>query len=293
MKPIPIPVVSAASLVLGPGLQPAGETALDYLDMPHGMNTFAMPRIPETADVRAMGGARDLLAELLGRLTTWRPGDADYPSLDLKGVDRACCAVVNDVTGEGEVGIRLAGPREVRIQETVFAGIWRVCRFDEEGQLADDRLEGCAIPDIVRDTALRGAVTQPAAAEIPEGAMNAPALLYEIREQMKSYCAGRPAHVINFTLLPLAPEDHACLERALPPGPVAIISRGFGNCRISSTGARNVWRVQYFNNMQTLILDTLEIVDVPEVALAAAEDIADSRERLAELVAWMSESASA
>ena len=80
------------------------------------------------------------------------------------------------------------------------------------------------------------------------------------------------------------------LDRALPVGPVAIISRGFGNCRITSTGARDVWRVQYFNNMNTLILNTIEVVDVPEVALAAAEDLVDSRERLAELIDWMSES---
>ena len=80
------------------------------------------------------------------------------------------------------------------------------------------------------------------------------------------------------------------LEQALPVGPVAIISRGFGNCRITSTLARDVWRVQYFNSMNTLILNTLEIVDAPEVALAAVEDLVDSRERLAELVEWMSES---
>jgi hydrogenase-1 operon protein HyaF len=97
------------------------------------------------------------------------------------------------------------------------------------------------------------------------------------------------AHVINLTLFPMTPDDHQVLEAALPPGPVAIMSRGFGNCRVTSTGARDVWRVQYFNNMNTLILNTIEIVAVPEVALAAAEDLADSRERLAELVEWMGE----
>jgi hydrogenase-1 operon protein HyaF len=102
---------------------------------------------------------------------------------------------------------------------------------------------------------------------------------------------GAPAHVINLTLFPLSPEDHQVLEKALPVGPVAMISRGFGNCRITSTLARDVWRVQYFNNMNTLILNTIEVVDVPEVALAAAEDLADSRDRIAELIDWMSESA--
>ena len=89
--------------------------------------------------------------------------------------------------------------------------------------------------------------------------------------------------MINLTLFPLTPDDHPVLEQALPVGPVAIMSRGFGNCRITSTLARDVWRVQYFNSMNTLILNTIEVVDVPEVALAAAEDLADSRDRLAEL----------
>ena len=56
---------------------------------------------------------------------------------------------------------------------------------------------------------------------------------------------------------------------------------------------RNLWRVQYFNSMQTLILNTLEVVEVPEVAMAAADDLADSRERLRELLDWMGESGSA
>ena len=110
---------------------------------------------------------------------------------------------------------------------------------------------------------------------------------------MRDAAPGAPAHVINLTLFPMTPEDHRVLEQALPVGPVAIISRGFGNCRITSTLARDVWRVQYFNNMNTLILNTIEVVDVPEVALAAVEDLDDSRERLAELVAWMSESCAA
>jgi len=96
--------------------------------------------------------------------------------------------------------------------------------------------------------------------------------------------------VINLTLFPMTPDDHAVLTQALPVGPVAMISRGFGNCHVTSTGLRDVWRVQYFNNMNTLILNTIEVVDVPDVVLAAVEDLTDTRERLADLVGWMAES---
>ncbi len=41
--------------------------------------------------------------------------------------------------------------------------------------------------------------------------------------------------------------------------------------------------------MNTPILSTIEIVDLPEVALAAPEDLEDSRERLAELIAWLAD----
>jgi hydrogenase-1 operon protein HyaF len=237
--------------------------------------------------------ARGLIAGFLEGMSAWRPGERDTPSIDLSGVSPGVLAIINEVMGEGEVSIRLAGAEDVRIQETVFAGVWRVCRFDADGRLVQDRIEGCPIPAVVLQAAERGARTAPAAPAPPEGVMNAPALLHEIAAQMAGWRPGDRAHVINLTLLPLSAEDHMLLAGALPQGPVSIMSRGFGNCRISSTTARNVWRVQYFNNLQALILDTIEVVDIPEVALAAPEDIADSRERLAELLAWMGEAVEA
>jgi hydrogenase-1 operon protein HyaF len=48
--------------------------------------------------------------------------------------------------------------------------------------------------------------------------------------------------------------------------------------------------VQYFNNMQTLILNTIEVVEMPEVAIAAREDLIETHERLTELVQWMADS---
>jgi hydrogenase-1 operon protein HyaF len=52
-----------------------------------------------------------------------------------------------------------------------------------------------------------------------------------------------------------------------------------------------VWRVRYFNSMDTLILDTIEVTGVPEVACAAREDVADSAERLGEICAIITEPA--
>src|SRR5208282_3202609 len=106
--------------------------------------------------------------------------------------------------------------------------------------------------------------------------MNAPAIATELADKLQSHSPGDAAHVINLSLLPLTGEDADYLGRRLGQGAVTILSRGYGNCRISSTAVKNAWRVRYFNSRETVILDTIEIVRIPEVACAAQEDLADS-----------------
>ena len=287
MKSIPIPVRA-----IGPGSQPEEAEPLNMLPLPSGMSTFRMPQVPESADRAAMARARDVLAGLLARLEAWDGTPGAHPRLDVTPLDEDALRALNQVLGEGEVAIRLQGERDIQIQETVFAGVWRVQRLDGAGRLERDEIEACALPAVVLEFAAADA-SGVRAVDTPVGAMNSPALLTEIRQRLARYRPGEPAHVVNLTLLPLSRQDHEVLQQALPVGPVAVMSRGFGNCRITSTAARHVWRVQYFNNMQTLILNTIEVVDVPEVALAAPEDLADTRTRLAELVEWMTEDCAA
>ena len=42
--------------------------------------------------------------------------------------------------------------------------------------------------------------------------------------------------------------------------------------------------MQFYNSMDTLILDTFEVTTMPEVALAAVEDLSDSGERIREVL---------
>ena len=89
--------------------------------------------------------------------------------------------------------------------------------------------------------------------------------------------------MINFSLLPMNEIDMQFLQQTLGDGPVQLVSRGYGACKVTATGARNVWSVQFFNAMDTIILDTLEIGDTPAAACAADEDFHDSAERLREI----------
>jgi len=284
MKTMSIPI-----RVVGPGSQPQDDAA-QCLGMSRDVDRFAMPRVPERVDPHALAEAAETLEEFYEALEAWDPAlGRNGPCLHLHGASPAALAIVNQVLGEGEVSIRIEGARRARIQESVFAGVWRAFELDADDRLRDDWVEAASLPAIAVDAALAAAAPVPALVEVPDGAMNSPALLAEIRACVEARQRGDPAHVLNLTLFPLTAEDHMVLERALPVGPVAIMSRGFGNCRVTSTLARNVWRVQYFNAMNTLILNTLEIVEAPEVAIAADCDLADSRERFAELIAWMKE----
>ena len=114
--------------------------------------------------------------------------------------------------------------------------------------------------------------------------MNVMPVLAEIRERRPRIVPATASHIINFTLLPMSPADMEHLQATLGNGPIQLLSRGYGSCRVLATGARDVWSVQFLNAMDTTILDTLEIGDVPAAVRAADEDFQDSAERLGEII---------
>ncbi len=113
-----------------------------------------------------------------------------------------------------------------------------------------------------------------------EGVQNAPPLLVELLDKSAAFTQADELHVINLTLLPHTEPDLLWLDAALGEGSVTLLSRGYGNCRVSATAVPHVWRVQFFNSMDTLILDTFEVTNAPEVVLAAEEDLIDSGKRI-------------
>lgn len=283
MKEFPIPVVA-----FGPGSQPDAEEA-NFLPMPHDMHTFSMPVAHLEADPQTLAAACELLGSLRSRMLETPAGGRNLPAVDLAGVAPAVVELINQSLGHGEVSILGQGARRFRIQETIFAGVWRLQELSPQETLQRDAITAGAIPSVVQQAADSAAMESVSTPPLRDGMMNAPAILNELQERSRAYSAGDLAHVINLSLLPMSEEDLNYLGEALGIGPVTILSRGYGNCRISSTQLAHVWWVQYFNSMDQLILNTLEVVDVPEVAQAAEEDYADSIERLGEWLAVMQE----
>ena len=283
-RPFPIPLVSA----MGPGSQIEDEE-LDYLPMPQGMSTYQPPRLPEPDALDGHGAAIAVLDQVLAVLQAAIRGESVAP-VDLSGLGAADREIVNQALGEGEVGAQVAdgqGSALVQVQESVFAGVWRVIERLPDGGL-QDRIEVGAIPEVLKICARQdGASGHRPTARLPEGVMNAPTLLQELHDQRQQWRAGQSAHLVNLSLLPLSPADMACLEEQLGTGRVVILSRGYGNCRISSTRVPNTWRVVYYNSQDAMILNSIEVVDMPEVACAAPEDLVDSEQRLREVMAWV------
>jgi hydrogenase-1 operon protein HyaF len=283
MKEFPIPVVA-----LGPGSQPEADEA-NFLPMPRAMETFSMPVYHLEADPGLLSVVSELLERLRSAMQEVPASGPDRPRIDLGGLGQDVVDLINQSLGHGEVSILVRAPVQCRIQETIFAGVWRVQELSPRGELQRDSIVAGAIPHVAQQSAEMTASGRFEPPALPAGIMNAPAVLNELQDKSRGYRSGQPAHVVNLSLLPMSPQDLEYLVEALGAGSVTILSRGYGNCRITSTRLAHVWWVQYFNSMDQIILNTIEVVDVPEVAQAAEEDYQDSIERLGEWLAVMKE----
>ncbi|MBP6095890.1 MAG: hydrogenase expression/formation protein [Methyloversatilis sp.] len=285
MKEFPIPVS-----FIGPGTQVEDET-LEYMSMPQGMETFRPPILPEPEELIAHAQAHLALRDVLARLDATR-ADGRNRSVDLAQLPADDLKLINQVMGEGEVSAQVKGAgdaaRQVDVQESVFAGVWRVVVRDNAG-IVSDTIELGAIPQVLQASA-RDDVWPDVprwSGALPPNVQNAPTLLSEIEDQWRMWRPGQLAHVVNLTLLPMSVEDIGFMDHHLGTGRVLILSRGYGNCRITSTCMPNTWRVVYYNSQDLVILNTVEVTELPEVAKAAQEDLDDSHERLREVLAWV------
>lgn len=272
--------------IIGQGSQPkeTDGAELDFMRLPSQMTTYSMPRVT-VSNLKAISKAKALLQEVREALKNHVPFENNvFSTADL---DNNELAFINEILGDGEVSIIQKGEEsQTQIQESVLTGVWRVQSFNQRGEVQNDFIEVGEIPRLIREQTFIDAKKQLDFdnQNLPDGLMNALPLIAELNTQIAEYSPDKLAHVINLSLLPQTPEDLQFLYETLGKGTVSILSRSYGTNRITSTLTDKVWWGQYFNSDDTLILNTLEVSDVPSVACAALEDLADSAERLEEIL---------
>jgi len=273
--------------VVGSGSQPPDSDGaeISFMNLPAGMSTFEAPVIPEPEEIMGMEQALNLAYEIQQSLTIYKVGEKAI-IFDLNKLDSANSLFMDQLLGDGEVSIQFNGEFQAEIQESVLAGLWRVRYLNANQDIVRDTMEVADIPSIATDLTFKNAQTNfdMGKITIPESIYNAPPLLVEISDKLVTYRQGDEPHIINLSLLPHTDEDISFMSETLGIGPTVMLSRGYGNCRISSTGTQNTWWVQFFNSQDTLILNTLELTNMPSVAQASKEDIEDSAIRLKEIL---------
>ena len=263
----------------GPGSQPPEEDGkeLEYMQMPQDMRAYSS-HIPEVEGTEGLTPALTLLEDIAAAaVRVGNGGDAE--TFDLSGLDTPNRALIAETMGEGEVAVKIHDIPAVAAQESVFAGVWCL------RGAGIDAIEVGPVPQKAYTKAFsaRRAATGAQTPKSP-AVVNAPPLLVELTDKSRAFGPGTETHVVNLTLLPHTEEDLVWLDMALGQGSVDILSRGYGNCRVTATALDHVWRVQFFNSMDTLILDSFEVTAMPEVTLAAAEDLIESGERIQEVL---------
>jgi len=88
------------------------------------------------------------IGELLGRLLeSGEAGSIDLRSLPLSPADRAW---LDERLGLGEVEIVMNAGGESALNETAYAGVWKVVHRDTEGRVLAELIEVAYVPEIVK-----------------------------------------------------------------------------------------------------------------------------------------------
>ncbi len=229
--------------------------------------------------------ARETMVWMRNALSRFKPG-APSPLIDIRELDDADRELITQILGEGEIAIRIDDEYSTQIRESALTGVWRTLQTDDEANVVADLIEVAEIPGRVGRSVVNGARidTSMDAANAAE-LVSARSILAELAAAQQAFAVEGTTHTVNLTMLPMSDAELRFLDERLGRGTVEIVSRYYGTCRVTSTAVSNTWWVRYYNSTGALILNSIETSGIPEVVIAAAEDLRDSAQRLEELLA--------
>ncbi len=246
--------------LLGPGTQP-DDASFSMNPLPLTCQVNGDPSMAALERCAHSPAVMALLTDLRGQLARRIPEVGDVLGWELSPLNADDLSFLNTLLGEGEVSVRIQHPdgSESEIQETIFCGLWRVRH-------------------------LHNRLLPPPVAGLMNGLPLAHELLAHVRDP-----ALQP-HSINLTQLPLSEADRLFLARLCGHGNIQIRISGYGESQINATALRHLWHVRCLDALKGPLLDSYEICPLPELVLAAPEDLADPRQprqRLDEVCRWL------
>ncbi|CHP60907.1 hydrogenase-1 operon protein HyaF [Salmonella enterica subsp. enterica serovar Typhi] len=249
--------------LLGPGTQP-DDASFSMNPLPLTCQVNGDPSMAALERCAHSPAVMALLTDLRGQLARRIPEVGDVLGWELSPLNADDLSFLNTLLGEGEVSVRIQHPdgSESEIQETIFCGLtlWQAATADT---LPDDSL----LPPPVA------------------GLMNGLPLAHELLAHVRD--PALQPHSINLTQLPLSEADRLFLARLCGHGNIQIRISGYGESQINATALRHLWHVRCLDALKGPLLDSYEICPLPELVLAAPEDLADSRQRLDEVCRWL------
>ncbi|MBJ3591823.1 hydrogenase expression/formation protein [Salmonella enterica subsp. enterica serovar Saintpaul] len=272
--------------LLGPGTQP-GDDSFAMNPLPLTCQVNSAPSMASLENCPYSPAVMALLADVRHQLTRRIPVKQDVLGWDLATLNADDLMFLNTLLGEGEVSVRIQHPdgSASEIQESIFCGIWRVRSQNDKGQW-QEHLEAGSAPRALWQAATLNTLPDDTLLPSPiDGLMNGLTLAQELLAHVRD-----PAtlpHSINLTQLPISDADRLFLARLCGPGHIQIRTLGYGESQIDSTALRHVWHVRCLDTLKGVLLDSYEICCLPELVLAAPEDLLDSLQRLNEVCGWL------
>ena len=114
--------------------------------------------------------------------------------------------------------------------------------------------------------------------------MNAPFVLAEIAAALQNLRDKGEPRKLYLSQIPLTEEDAQYLAEFLSVGCIVIEHRALSRTVWRETGFPGVWWGEYSDAGMKVALQTIEIAQVPDLALAQTEDIAEAAERMKHLL---------
>ncbi len=247
---------------------------------------------------RALFSALERVGAALERAST-SPALPERPELGNLTPDERRRLVT--LLGDGEIsgtvqsfGGEAGGPLYLR--ESIHPGIWLVGSKPENGDgVVLSHIEVGRAPGILIQTPEPSpflesgglASDDPVADRLRPGLMNALPLLKEASHHLAEHSPDKKNHRIFLNKLPLSEGDAEWIDRVCAGGRIALASKGYGDCRVLSTGFSGLWRVLYRNPEGIPLLDALCVADIPDEVAAAPEDVSQSLSDYRDFLEWV------